>query len=301
MQASCDCTGTLGFTGTCRSAHQEIAHLHGFTGSDLCVPANIDYLLRDDVPGIQFGNQTLFQNRKLPTGSKLILPFKISMGDFRFGCTYRCPASLGEDREFTCHDVAGSIGTGIQLRLGYPQDITGLFDFRLDICRAGFILQAAVCVITKDGHILYRLRKIRIASLSLIEVEYKIVFKLLISDQCRKHSHKDSSTIICSLVQPVGFDHFRVLVIAAGNDIAACAVIDNQMIGIRTGGGFVFCNHPMINDTHCAFCAAGHTVTDCMYSLDDCGSQRGLGSGAVFRRHLHFFTGKCVHRCRKRP
>ena len=117
MQTSCDSPCTLGFTGTGGAAHQEVTHLHRLAGSNLGVLANVNDLLRNDIPGIQLGYQAFFQNGKLSARGQLIFPFKISMCDFVCCGLNNGAACFGKDRKLACHNAGRGIGTGIQLCL----------------------------------------------------------------------------------------------------------------------------------------------------------------------------------------
>ena len=181
MQSGSDCSGTLGFTGTGRTAHQEVSHLHRFTRGDLGVLADVDDLLRNDIPVIQLGYQTFLQNRKFSARCQLIFPFKISMCDLICCGLNHSTASLGEDRKLACHNAGRCIGTGIQLCLRYTKYITGLLDFCFQICRASLIFDTTIGVITKNCHTINGFCHVGISVFALIKIKHEVIFELIIS------------------------------------------------------------------------------------------------------------------------
>ena len=261
MQTRRNCHSTLSFTGTCRTTHEEVTHLHGSAGGDLRMAADVDHLIRDDVPFGKLRHQLLFQEGKLSSGSQLILAFKIGMGDFRGSCSNSYAAGFGEDRELTRQNGVRRVCAGIQLCLGYPKHIAGFLDFCLNVCRTGFVFDPAVGVVTHDRHRFHGLIEVQVAVLTLRKINLEVVIELLILQKRRQHGHQNSGTVISSLVQAVGFYHFGVLVEATGKNIAGDRVIHHQMVGIRACGRLVFRDHSVVNDADGTFADASHAVT----------------------------------------
>ena len=261
MQTCRNSHGTLGFTGTGGTTHEEITHLHGSAGGDLRMTADVDHLIRDDVPFGKLGHQLLFQEGKLSSGSQLILALKIGMGDFRGSCSNSHAAGFGEDRELTRQNGVRRVCAGIQLCLGYPKHIAGFLDFCLNVRRTGFVFDPAVGVVTHDRHGFHGLIEVQVAVLTLRKINLEVVIELLILQKRWHHGHQNGGTVIGSLVQAVGFYHFGVLVEATGKDIAGDRVINHQMVGIRSCGRLVFGHHSVVNDADGTFADAGHAVT----------------------------------------
>ena len=102
MQSGCDCHSALRFTGTGRAAQQKITHLHRLAGGNLGVLADIDHLIRDDVPVLQLGNKGFLQNGELSASRQLIFTDKILVVDGSLSC-------FGKDGKFTCQNGSGGV------------------------------------------------------------------------------------------------------------------------------------------------------------------------------------------------
>ena len=109
MQSGRDCHCALRFTGTGRATQQKITHLHGFTGGNLGVLADIDHLIRDDVPVLQLGNKGFLQNGEFPASRQLILTDKIPMVDGSLCRRNSGLSRFGKDGKFTCQNGSGGI------------------------------------------------------------------------------------------------------------------------------------------------------------------------------------------------
>ena len=96
----------------------------------------------------------------------------------------------------------------------------------------------------------------------------------------------------------VVFDGLRVVIIDTGHDIAGPAVKHNQMIHIRTGGGFILSHSAVVDGADSAFSSTHHTVTNCMDSLDHGAGQRSLRCTAILGGDFHLLVCQLIERLR---
>ena len=109
MQSGSNCHGTLRLTSTGRTTQQKVAHLHGLASGNLGVLADVDHLIRDDVPVLQFGDKGLLQNGKFPSRRQLIFADKILVVDGGLGCGNSNLSRLGKNGKFTRQNGGGGI------------------------------------------------------------------------------------------------------------------------------------------------------------------------------------------------
>ena len=109
--------------------------------------------------------------------------------------------------------------------------------------RTGFVLDPAVGIVTHDGHGFHCLIEVQVAILTLRKINLEVVVELLIFQKRRHHGHENGGTVICGLVQAVGFYHFGVLVEATGKEMPVAiwcyTFASAALIGIPPASGFI--------------------------------------------------------------
>ena len=160
--------------------------------------------------------------------------------------------------------------------------------------RAGIILDSAVSIVAEDCHGLRRRIHVRIAGSSLIEVGLEVIIELIILQEKGYQRHHDCSTVPFALMELVVFNGLRVLIVDTGHDIAGATVEHNQMIHIRACGRLVLCHSAVVDGAYGAFSGAGHTVADCMNSLDHGATQSSFGTASILGGSLHLLIGQLI-------
>jgi len=89
-------------------------------------------------------------------------------------------SGLGKDREFSGCDAGGHKGSGIQLTLRDPHQVSGLVHCDIDMRRAGIVLDSAVGIVAEDCHAFGRLCHIRVSGNELVVVLLKGFIELRI-------------------------------------------------------------------------------------------------------------------------
>ena len=181
---------------------------------------------------------------------------------------------FGEDRKLSGDDSGGSQRAGIQLRLPDAHHIAGLVQRHVDMCWAGVVLDAAVGVIAEDGHQSGRLIEVRETGTELPVIPVKGGAELFVVHENGEERHEDRGGVVLGLVGHIGLQNLGGAVIDTGHQAAAVAVIDDQMIGVRPGGGFVLCNGAVVDDADRAFSGAAHAAAYSMDRLDNRSAER---------------------------
>ena len=182
--------------------------------------------------------------------------------------------------------------------LRYAKHISGFVQCDLDMCRTGVVLDSAVSIVTQDRHGVCSLFHIGITGTALVEIGLEVFIELVVLQKQRHHSHHDGGTVLCALVELVVFDGLRVVIIDTGHDIAGSAVKHNQMVHIRTGGGFILSHSAVVDGADSAFSSTHHTVTNCMDSLDHGAGQRSLRCTAILGGDFHLLVCQLIERLR---
>ena len=188
---------------------------------------------------------------------------------------------FGKDRKLPGDDSGGSQCAGIQLRLPDAHHIAGLVQRHVDMRRAGVVLDAAVGVVAENGHQSGRLIEVRETGTELPVIPVKGGAELFVVHENGEEHHEDRGGVVLGLVGHIGLQNLGGAVIDAGHQAAAVAVIDDQMIGVRPGGGFVLCYSAVVDDTDRAFSGAAHAAADGMDRLDNRSAERGDRSVSV--------------------
>ena len=162
-----------GLASTGRPAQQEVSHLHGPPGGLLRMLANIHHLRRNDIPFREFRNQALLQRAQCASRRQGILADEIRMLHHDAGFFDNGRSGLGKDREFPGCDAGGHKGSGIQLTLRDPHQVSGLVHCDIDMRRAGIVLDSAVGIVAEDCHAFGRLCHIRVSGNELVVVLLK--------------------------------------------------------------------------------------------------------------------------------
>ena len=174
--------------------------------------------------------------------------------------------------------------------LRHAKHISGFVQCDLDMCRTGVVLDSAVSIVAQDRHGVCGLFHIGITGAALVEIALEVFIELVVLQKQGHHSHHDSGAVLCALVELVVFDGLRVVIIDTGHDIAGSAIKHNQMIHIRTGGGFILSHSAVVDGADSAFSGSHHTVTNCMDSLDHGAGKRSFRCASILGGDFHLFA-----------
>ena len=217
---------------------------------------------------------------------------------FRCGINLR-RSGLSKYLEFTRQYRSRCKTAGIQVRLRYTHQITGLIYIDLDMGSAAVIFDTAIGIVAHKRHVFRSLIHMGIARVQLVLVSLKVLFEFIILHQHRKQRHHYGSSVTAAAVEGVVFKGLHIAIIDARQQGACIAVVHNKMIGIRAGRGFILCRRAMIDDADSALAGPVHTMTDRMNRLDHRSAKGRSCPVAVLGRYLDLFVCNGVKRRRQ--
>ena len=148
---------------------------------------------------------------------QLILSHKVSGIDKGSSLFVRHGAGLGEDGELTGCNAIRRQSAGVKLGLTDAHDVPRAIERYLDVRRAGVILDAAICVVAENSHVLGGEVHVRETGGILVVIFAAGVRELLIHCENREEGHHDRGAVAGGLVNRIGLQNLGGLVIDAGH------------------------------------------------------------------------------------
>ena len=145
-----------------------------------------------------------------------------------------------------------------------------------------FILNSAICVITKISHTLFSSIEVGKPVLIMLVIFLEFLVELSVLHQSRKHCHNDRCTVPSGAVTGIARNCFHGLIIYTGKNRSVILVVYRKMKERRSLGRFVFCNRFTVKDADSTFSTSVSASANSMQRFDNRRRKCGYCSVSIF-------------------